>query len=101
MGPRDGHSKCLVPTSEDCFFTSESVGQGHPDKICDQISDAILDACLMSDPLSKVAVETAIKTDFVFVFGVLVTLAHIDVEAIVRYTLRDIGYDQPSMDINW
>lgn len=83
------------------LFTSESVGEGHPDKICDQISDAILDACLEVDRRSKVAVEVAIKSNFVFVFGVITTLAQLDVDSMVRRVLRDVGYDQPDMDINW
>lgn len=86
---------------DDSFlFTSESVGEGHPDKICDQISDAVLDACLKDDPLSKVAVEAAVKPGFVFVFGVVTTLAVLDVQSIVRKTLREIGYDQPDMEID-
>ena len=81
------------------LFTSESVGDGHPDKICDQISDAILDACLLQDRLSKVAVDTALSKGLVVVLGIVTTSALLDVDDIVRGTLRDIGYDKPGMDI--
>ncbi|KAJ1649439.1 methionine adenosyltransferase sam2 [Dispira simplex] len=78
------------------LFTSESVGEGHPDKICDQISDAILDACLEQDPLSKVACETATKTGMVMVLGEISTKATLDYQRIIRQTIRDIGYDDSS-----
>lgn len=81
------------------LFTSESVGEGHPDKICDLISDAIVDACVEQDPMSKLAVETAIKPGEVYLFGVIVTHASIDYEAVVRRTLQDIGYDSPDQPI--
>lgn len=74
------------------LFTSESVNEGHPDKLCDQVSDAILDACLAQDPSSKVACETATKTNMVMVFGEITTKAHVDYEAIVRKTCKDIGF---------
>lgn len=64
--------------NETFFFTSESVGEGHPDKLCDQVSDAVLDACLTVDPLSKVACETAAKTGMVMVFGEITTKAQLD-----------------------
>jgi len=75
------------------LFTSESVGEGHPDKICDQVSDAILDACLTQDPNSKVACETCTKTGMVLVCGEITSQAHIDYQKIIRETVRDIGWD--------
>ncbi|KAK7226324.1 hypothetical protein V2G26_014327 [Clonostachys chloroleuca] len=75
------------------LFTSESVGEGHPDKIADQVSDAILDACLAQDPLSKVACETATKTGMIMVFGEISTRAQIDYQKTVRDAIKDIGYD--------
>lgn len=79
---------------ETFLFTSESVGEGHPDKICDQVSDAILDACLKEDPLSKVACETAAKTGMIMVFGEITTRAQLDYQKIVRDTIKQIGYDE-------
>jgi S-adenosylmethionine synthetase len=78
--------------TRDGLFTSESVSDGHPDKICDQISDAILDACLAQDPNSRVAVECAIKSNLLCVLGEITTKAKIDPVAIARDVLRDIGY---------
>ena len=76
------------------LFTSESVTAGHPDKMCDQISDAILDALLEKDPMSRVACETATTTGVVFVMGEITTNAFVDIEKIVRETVREIGYDR-------
>jgi len=75
------------------LFTSESVGEGHPDKIADQVSDAILDACLAEDPLSKVACETATKTGMIMVFGEITTKARLDYQKVIRDAIKDIGYD--------
>lgn len=75
------------------LFTSESVTEGHPDKICDQISDAILDALLAQDPMSRVACETAITTGLVLVMGEVTTKAQVDFQNIIRDTIREIGYD--------
>ncbi|MBO6114663.1 MAG: methionine adenosyltransferase [Lachnospiraceae bacterium] len=79
---------------EKLLFTSESVTEGHPDKICDQISDAILDALLEQDPMSRVACETAITTGLVLVMGEISTNAYVDIQKIVRETIRNIGYDR-------
>ncbi len=75
------------------LFTSESVTEGHPDKICDQVSDAVLDALLEQDPLSRVACETAITTGLVLVMGEITTEGYVDIQRIVRDTIREIGYD--------
>lgn len=79
-------------TSPKYFFTSESVSEGHPDKMCDQISDAILDAILTQDPLARVACEVSTTTGLVVVIGEITTKAYVDIEKIVRDTVRDIGY---------
>lgn len=76
------------------FFTSESVTEGHPDKMCDRISDAILDALLEKDPMSRVACETACTTGIVLVMGEITTSAYVDIQRIVRETVREIGYDR-------
>ena len=75
------------------LFTSESVTEGHPDKVCDAISDAILDACMAEDAMSRVACETACCTGFVLVTGEITTKAHLDIPAIVRRTVNEIGYN--------
>ena len=75
------------------IFTSESVTEGHPDKICDAISDAILDACLAEDPMSRVACETATCTGFVLITGEITTNAKVDYARIARDTIKEIGYD--------
>ena len=79
---------------EKLLFTSESVTEGHPDKMCDAISDAILDALLEQDPMSRVACETATTTGLVLVMGEITTSAYVDIQKIVRETVREIGYDR-------
>ncbi|KAG0635632.1 S-adenosylmethionine synthetase [Tuber brumale] len=83
------------------LFTSESVGEGHPDKIADQVSDAVLDACLAEDPLSKVACETATKTGMIMVFGEITTSARLDYQKIIRGAIKDIGYDDSSKGFDY
>lgn len=79
-------------TSPKYYFTSESVSEGHPDKICDQISDAVLDAILATDPMARVACEAATTTGLIIVIGEITTSAYVDIETVVRQTLADIGY---------
>ncbi len=79
-------------TSPSYFFTSESVSEGHPDKMCDQISDAVLDAIIAVDPKARVACETSTTTGIVFVFGEITTSSYVDIQKLVRETVRDIGY---------
>ncbi len=76
------------------LFTSESVSMGHPDKVCDQVSDAILDACLRKDKMSRVACETMVTTGTVVVAGEITTETYVDVQKEVRNVLREIGYTQ-------
>lgn len=83
-------------TSSKTYFTSESVTEGHPDKMCDQISDAILDACLKQDPYSRVACECATKTGFVVVMGEITTNANINFDELIRKVILNIGYDDSS-----
>ena len=80
-------------TSSKLMFTSESVSEGHPDKMCDQISDAVLDACLEQDPASRVACETATKTGFVALLGEITTRANFNYDELVRKVVKEIGYD--------
>ena len=82
---------------EKLLFTSESVTEGHPDKVCDAVSDAVLDALMAQDPMSRVACETCATTDFCMVMGEITTTAQIDAEQIIRDTIREIGYDKPEI----
>ena len=82
------------------IFTSESVTEGHPDKVCDMISDAILDACMEQDPMSRVACETTACTGFVLICGEITTKAKVDYEKIARDTIREIGYTDPSLEFD-
>ena len=86
---------------KDFLFTSESVSEGHPDKIADQISDAILDAMLSQDPGARVACEALVKTGMVLVGGEVTTSAWVDIEQIVRNVVRDIGYSSSEMGFDW
>ena len=82
-------------------FTSESVSEGHPDKVADQISDAVLDAMLEQDPRARVACETLVKTGMVIIAGEVTTSAWVDLEEIVRHTVRDIGYNSSEIGFDW
>ena len=82
------------------FFTSESVTEGHPDKVCDAISDSVLDACLAQDPNSRVACETAVTTGLVLIMGEITTKANIDFQQVARDAIREIGYTDGDMGFN-
>ena len=82
------------------LFTSESVTEGHPDKLCDQVSDAVLDAILAEDPDARVACETFASTGMVTVMGEITTSTYVDINAIVRRTVTEIGYDAPEKFFN-
>src|SRR5512141_971418 len=87
-------------SSPKLMFTSESVTEGHPDKLCDQISDAVLDACLEQDPTSRVACETATKTGYVMLLGEITTRAHINFDDLVRKAILEIGYDDSAKGLD-
>ena len=91
----------LSHEGETFLFSSESVGEGHPDKICDQISDAILDACLKEDKFSRVACETAAKTGMIMVLGEITTKANLDYQKVIRDTIKKIGYDDSSKGLSY
>lgn len=88
-------------TKNKILFTSESVSEGHPDKLCDQISDAILDACLKEDPYSRVACETFACNDYLVVGGEITTKAKVNYEQIVRNVIKEVGYDDSKFGIDW
>ncbi|MDH5361470.1 MAG: methionine adenosyltransferase, partial [Gammaproteobacteria bacterium] len=87
--------------SKSTLFTSESVSEGHPDKVADQVSDAILDAILEQDPTARVACETLVKTGMALVAGEITTTANIDYESVVRNTIKEIGYVGTEMGFDW
>ena len=87
--------------SPSLLLTSESVTEGHPDKLCDQVSDAVLDAMLEQDPMSRVACEAAVTTGVVFILGEITTKAYVDLQQVVRQTVRDIGYDDSRVGFDW
>ena len=85
--------------SPSLLLTSESVTEGHPDKLCDQISDAVLDALLEGDPDARVACEVAVNTGIVFVFGEISTTGWVDIPDVVRQTVREVGYDDSEVGV--
>jgi len=87
----------ILKMTKSYLFTSESVTEGHPDKVCDMISDSILDEYLKGDPNSRVAVETMTTTDFVAVAGEVTSKASFDIESVIRKTITEIGYDNPDL----
>jgi len=92
------YSKLL---KDEFLFSSESVNEGHPDKLCDIVSDAVVDACLTQDPYSYIACETAAKTDMVMIFGEITTKAKIDFEKVIREAIKGIGYDDKAKGMDY
>ncbi len=87
----------MDPNDPTYLFTSESVTEGHPDKVADQISDGVLDACLRDDPLSRVACETLVNTGLVVVSGEITTDTYVDIQEVARQTIHNIGYDDAEL----
>jgi len=93
---------CLTENMSETFlFTSESVGEGHPDKICDQVSDAVLDAHLAQDPKAKVACETFAKTGMIMVGGEISSKANVNYQDVIRNKIKEIGYDSDEKGLNY
>src|SRR5207244_368665 len=95
------HHAPKEPAMSESLFTSESVTEGHPDKLCDQVSDGILDALIKDDKGSRVACETLTKTGFVMVAGEVTSSAQIDIPKIVRNVVKEIGYSHSDMGFDW
>ena len=83
------------------MLTSESVAEGHPDKLCDQISDAVLDAILSKDPYARVACETAVTNGLIIVLGEITTSCYVEIPQIVRQVVRDVGYTHPEYGFDY
>lgn len=95
------HKAPGAPAPGTFLFTSESVNEGHPDKLCDQVSDAVLDACLREDERSRVACETCTKTGMVMIFGEITTNANVNYEQVVRDAIKEIGYDDTAKGLDY